>query len=431
MLQTLKNAFKVKELRNKIIFTVVILILYRFGAVIPVPYVSSEVLGTLMSMGEGSIFQYLNILSGDAFSKATLFALSISPYITSSIVMQLLTIAIPALEKLSKNGEEGKKKINQITRYVTVGLGLITAYGYYMYMRTNGALTDESLFAAVVIIGCYSAGSALIMWLAEKINEHGIGNGISMILFVNIVSSGPQIVAALISLCTDATWRSWGIVFAELIVIVSLILVVFVIFVTNSERRIPVQYAKRVVGRKQYGGQSSGLPLKLNMTGVMPIIFANSIVALPSTIALLFPTPKEGTFWYGFQQLFSYTSWVYAIVFFVLIIAFAYFYVSISFNPIEVANNLKKNGGSVPGIRPGKPTSDYITKVLGRVTLIGALFLDIVAVLPLIVNIVSGTALGSIAFGGSSLLIVVGVALETFRELESQMTMRHYKGFLE
>ena len=431
MLQTLRNAFKVPELRKKILFTVFILILYRFGAVIPVPYVSSDVLGMLMSQGDGSIFQYLNILSGDAFSKATLFALSISPYITSSIVMQLLTIAIPALEKLSKNGEEGKKKINQITRYVTVALGLITAYGYYMYMRTNGALTDKSVFAAIVIIACYSAGSALIMWLAEKINENGIGNGISMILFVNIVSAGPQIVMALYSLCVDKTWRSWGIVFAELIVIVTLILVVFVIFVTNSERRIPIQYAKRMVGRKQYGGQSSGLPLKLNMTGVMPIIFANSIGALPSTIALLFPTPAEGSFWYNFQQLFSYTSWLYAIVFFVLIIAFAYFYVSISFNPIEVANNLKKNGGAVPGIRPGKPTADYITKVLGRVTLIGALFLDIVAVLPLIVNIVSGTALGSIAFGGSSLLIVVGVALETFRELESQMTMRHYKGFLE
>jgi preprotein translocase subunit SecY len=384
-----------------------------------------------MSRGEGSIFQYLNILSGDAFSKATLFALSISPYITSSIVMQLLTIAIPALEKLQKSGEEGQKKITQITRYVTVALGLITAYGYYMYMRNYGVLTDKGIFAAIVIIACYSAGTALIMWLAEKINENGIGNGISLILFANIVSSGPTIIAMLISYITSPILRSWGTVIAEVIIILSVVIVVFVVFVTNSERRLPVQYAKKVVGRKMYGGQSTNLPIKLNMSGVMPIIFANSIVALPSTIALLFPTPKEGSFWYGFQRFFSYSSWFYSILFFILIIAFAYFYIAISFNPIEVSNNLKKNGGFIPGIRPGKPTSDYITKVLGRITLIGAIFLGIIAVFPLIVNIASGSSLGSIAFGGSSLLIVIGVVLETFREIEAQMTMRHYKGFLE
>lgn len=431
MLQTLRSAFKIPELRRKLLFTVFILLLYRLGAVIPVPYVSSEVLSYLMSQGEGSIFQYLNILSGDAFSKATLFALSISPYITSSIVMQLLTIAIPALEKLQKSGEEGKKKITQITRYITVALGLITAYGYYMYMRNYGVLLDKSLFAAVVIIACYSAGTALIMWLAEKINESGIGNGISLILFANIVSSGPTIVAVLLGYITSPTLRSWGIVATEAIVIVALAIVVFVVFITNSERRLPVQYAKKVVGRKMYGGQSTNLPIKLNMSGVMPIIFANSIVALPSTISLLFAKPAEGTFWYGFQQFFSHTSWFYSVFFFVLIIAFAYFYIAISFNPIEVANNLKKNGGFIPGIRPGKPTSDYITKVLGRITLIGALFLGFIAVFPLVVNMASGSSLGSIAFGGSSLLIVIGVALETFREIEAQMTMRHYKGFLE
>ncbi len=431
MFKTLKNAFKVPELRNKLLFTLLIIVLYRFGAVVPVPYVSSEALSYLMSQSSGSIFQYLNILSGDAFSKATLFALSISPYITASIVMQLLTIAIPALEKLAKSGEEGTKKINEITRYVTVVLGLITAYGYYMYMRNSNALTNTGVFAAIVIIACYAAGAALIMWLAEKINEDGIGNGISIILFANIVASGPTIAGIVLGYLTSATLKSWGVVVAELIVFISIIIICFIVFVTNSERRLPIQYAKRTVGRKVYGGQNSVLPLKLNMSGVMPIIFANSIVSLPTTIALLFPTPKEGTFWYGFQKFFSYTSWFYAVMFFILIIAFSYFYIAISFNPIEVANNLKKNGGFIPGIRPGKPTSDYITKILNRVTFIGALFLGIIAIFPLIVNAISGSSLGSIAFGGSSLLIVVGVALETYRELEAQMTMRHYKGFLE
>jgi preprotein translocase subunit SecY len=430
VLQTLRNAFKIPELRRKMLITIFIVLLYRFGAVIPVPYVSSGVLSNLMSQGEGSIFQYLNILSGDAFSKATLFALSISPYITSSIVMQLLTIAIPALEKLQKSGEEGKKKITQITRYITVGLGLITSYGYYMYMRNYGVLTDKGLFAAVVIIACYSAGTALIMWLAEKINENGIGNGISLILFANIVSRGPTIVATLLGYITGSL-RSWGTVVTEVILIIAIAIVCFVVFITNSERRLPVQYAKKVVGRKMYGGQSTNLPLKLNMSGVMPIIFANSIVALPSTIALLFPTPTAGSFWYSFRQFFSYSSWFYSVLFFILIIAFAYFYIAISFNPIEVSNNLKKNGGFIPGIRPGKPTSDYITRILGRITFIGALFLGVIAVFPLVVNMASGSRLGSIAFGGSSLLIVIGVALETFREVESQMTMRHYKGFLE
>ena len=428
MLQTLRNAWKIPELRKKILFTLFILILYRFGAVIPMPFVNGEVLSMLMKQGEGSIFQYLNILSGEAFSRATLFALGIQPYITSSIVMQLLTIAIPALEKLQKGGEDGKKKITQITRYVTVGLGLIMAYGYYMYMRSNGVLMDTSIFAAIVIIACYSAGTALIMWLAEKINETGIGNGISLILFANIVSGGVRIATMLLSYVTSGIV---GIIIAVVIIVVSLAIVTLVVFVTNSERRLPVQYAKKVVGRKMYGGQSTNLPIKLNMSGVMPIIFANAIVTIPSTIAMLFPTPAEGTFWYGFLKFVGHTSWFYAVVFFALIIAFAYFYIAISFNPVEVANNLKKNGGFIPGIRPGKPTSDYISKVLGRIVLIGALFLGFIAVFPLVINMASGSTLGSIAFGGSSLLIVVGVALETFRELEAQMTMRHYKGFLE
>lgn len=410
------------------LFVIFILILYRLGAVIPVPFISSDVLNYMMSYSEGSMFQYLNILSGQAFSRATLFALSITPYINASIIMQLLTIAIPALEKLQKSGEEGRKKITQITRYVTVVLGLITAYGYYMYMRNVGAVVNTGIFAAIVIIASYSAGTALIMWMGEKINENGIGNGISMILFANIVSGGLVTLAGFLDLAKSGVW---GIILSIVTAIGSVAIVTFVVFVTNSERRLPVQYAKRVVGRKMYGGQSSNLPIKLNMSGVMPIIFANSIVALPSTIAILFPTPKEGTFWYGFLEFFSYRSWFYVILFFVLIIAFAFFYNSISFNPIEVANNIKANGGFIPGIRPGKPTADYITKILNRITLIGAIFLGIIAVLPLIVNLVSNFALGAIAFSGSSLLIVVGVVLETVREIEAQMTLRHYKGFLE
>lgn len=416
------------ELRKKMLFVIFIVILYRFGAVIPVPFISSDMLNYILSYSKGSIFEYFNILSGSAFSRATLFALSITPYINSSIIMQLLTIAIPSLEKLQKSGEEGKKKITQITRYVTVALGLITSYGYYMYMRNLGVLTDKGVFAAVVIIASYSAGTALIMWMGEKINENGIGNGISLILFANIVSGGFGVIQGL---WTTASSGILGIILTVLTVIGSLAIVTFVVFITNSERRLPVQYAKRVVGRKMYGGQSSNLPIKLNMSGVMPIIFANSIVALPSTVAILFPTPSDGSFWYNVLQFLSYKSWFYAILFFILIIAFSFFYTSISFNPIEVANNLKSNGGFVPGIRPGKPTSDYITKILNRITFIGAIFLGIIAVLPLVINMLSNYSLGAIAFSGSSLLIVVGVALETAREVQAQMTLRHYKGFLE
>lgn len=410
------------------LYVVFIVVLYRIGAVIPVPYISADAMNYIMSYGDGSIFQYMSILSGTAFSRATLFALSISPYINASIIMQLLTTAIPALENLAKE-EDGRKKITQITRYVTVALGLITAYGYYMYIRNIGVLLDNGVFAAIVIIACYTAGSSLIMWLGEKINENGIGNGISIILFSNIVSSGPTIIASLISYITSGTVA--GVITAILSVLIGLFMVVFIVFITNSERRLPIQYAKRVVGRKMYGGQSSTLPLKLNMTGVMPIIFANSILALPSTIAMLFPTPEEGTFWYEFQQLFAYTSWLYVVLFFVLIVFFSYFYIAISFNPIEVSNNLKKNGGFIPGIRPGKPTADYITKVLNKITLMGAFFLAVIAVLPLAANIISGNTISGIAFAGTSIIIVVGVALETAREIEAQMTMRHYKGFLE
>jgi preprotein translocase subunit SecY len=440
--ETIRNAWKVADLKKKLLFTIFIVVLYRLGAAIPIPYVNSTALSTSMLATGGSIFAYLNILTGSAFSQATLFALGINPYITSSIVMQLLCIAIPYLENLSKEGEEGKKKINTITRYVTVGLGLITAIGYYKLLDSYGLLIETGFFAGLVIVTCYCAGSALVMWLAEKINENGIGNGISMILFANIVSRLPSMAGTLLNYVmgkgtytkldgTVANVPVWaGIIITVFAIAIAIAMVGFIVWMTHSERRIPIQYAKRVVGRKMYGGQSSNLPIKVNMTGVMPIIFANSIVTIPSTIAM-FVNPKEGSFWAGFFGLFATDSILYVILTFVLLIAFAYFYISISFNPIEVANNLKANGGSIPGIRPGRPTSDYITKILNRVTFIGALCLSVVAVFPLLVNIISGNNLQALAFGGSSVIIVVGVILETIREIEAQMTMRHYKGFLE
>ncbi len=427
-LQPMLNAFKLPDLRKKILFTLFIILLFRIGAAIPVPFVNADILSYYMFATEGSIFQYLDILSGNAFSSATLFALGISPYITSSIVMQLLTVAIPALERMSKEGPEGKKKITQITRYVTVGLALITSYGYYMLMKNQGMLVDDGLFAAIIIISCYCAGSSLVMWLGEKINENGIGNGISIILFANIISGGVNSVTTIIDSFKKGTVA--GYILPVVVVIVAVVMVYFVVFVTESERRIPVMYAKKVVGRKMYGGQSTNLPLKLNMSGVMPVIFANSILAIPSTLALIF-TPKDGSFWSKTVNFLSAGSWFYPLILFVFIIAFAYFYVTISFNPIEVSNNLKMNGGAVPGFRPGKPTADYIAKVLSKITLIGALFLSVVAILPIVANIISDNAISGIAFGGTSVLIVVGVALETAREIEAQMSMRGYKGFLE
>jgi len=427
--KTLVNAWKLADLRKKILFTLLILVLYRVGVAIPVPFLDSNISSQMMALSDGSIFQYLNILSGNAFAQATLFALGVSPYITSSIVMQLLTIAIPALENLAKEGEDGRKKINQITRYVTIGLALITAYGYYMMLRSNGFLTNNGVFAAIVIIACYCAGASLVMWLGEKVNENGISNGISMILFANIVSGLPTGISAFWYNLVSGTVS--GVIIAIVTLIIALAMVVFIVFMHDSERRLPIQYAKKVVGRKMYGGQSSTLPIKLTMTGVMPIIFANSIITIPATIAMFFKTPAPGSFWEGFLNAFSATSWLYAVLTLILIVVFAYFYSSISFNPIEISNNLKKNGGFIPGIRPGKPTAEYITKILNRIVLIGALMLGIIAVVPIIANIIAQGNLGQLAFSGNSIIIVVGVILETTRELESQMTMRHYKGFLE
>jgi len=429
--QTLKNAWKTPEMKSKLLFTLLIIVLYRLGANIPVPYIDQAVMESAELFAGGSIFSYLNILSGEAFGKATLLALGVSPYITSSIVMQLLTIAIPALERLSKDGEEGRKKITAITRYVTVGLALITSIGYALYLKTAGMMIEDvSGFDMVVLVACYCAGSALVMWLAEKVNDHGIGNGISMILFANIVSSFPGMIGSMIAMVDTSSAAKIAIGVALVLLSLALTLAIFVIIIwmTDSERRIPVQYAKRVVGRKMYGGQGTNLPLKVNMTGVMPIIFASSIVSIPATIASFFPNSK---FWASVLDVFNYDTWLYIIIEFLLLIAFAYFYVAISFNPVEVANNLKKQGGAVPGIRPGKPTSDYITRVLNRITLVGALILSVICILPMAINIIAGGQFASLAFGGSSIIIVVGVALETFREIEAQMSLRNYKGFLD
>ena len=451
MLKTLRNAWAVPELRQKMLFTLFILLLYRVGAAIPVPFITATGLKVAELGGSGSIFSYLNILSGDAFSKGTLFALAVSPYITAQIVIQLLAVAIPALEKLSKQGEEGRKKLERITRYLTVGLALITAFGYYKLLNstqmrnyygeivTQGSNKFENVFIAVTIILCYTAGASLIMWLAEKIDEQGIGNGISMILFANILCGIPSTIASFSAQITeylkkDNSYVAVAVVLSILAILVVLASIIFMVYMTDADRRIPVQYAKRVVGRKMYGGQNSNLPIKLNMSGVMPIIFASTIVSLPVTIIYLCQ-PKEGGFWSKVQHALSSDNWIYAVVLFVLIIAFAYFYISISFNPVEVANNLMQQGGSIPGIRPGKPTAQYIQKVLNKVVLMGAFFLGIIACVPLIINIIStelfSVGIGVVSFSGSSLLIVVGVALETIRDMESQLAMRHYKGFLQ
>lgn len=454
MLKTLRNAWSIPELRQKMLFTLFILLLYRIGAAIPVPFITATSLKVAELGGSGSIFSYLNILSGDAFSKGTLFALAVSPYITAQIVIQLLAVAIPALEKLSKQGEEGRKKIERITRYLTVALALITAFGYYKLLASSdmkryygevvmaGANKFEEYFIAVTIILCYTAGASLIMWLAEKIDEQGIGNGISMILFANILCGVPSTIANFQMqieeyLAKDNSYVAVAVVLSVLAVLVVLASIVFMVYMTDAERRIPVQYAKRVVGRKMYGGQNSNLPIKLNMSGVMPIIFATTIVSLPITIIALVQQYKGSLSKFGtaLQDALSSDNWIYAVVLFVLIIAFAYFYISISFNPVEVANNLMQQGGSIPGIRPGKPTAQYIQKVLNKVVLMGAFFLGIIACVPLVINIISteifSVGIGVVSFSGNSLLIVVGVALETVRDMESQMAMRHYKGFLQ
>ena len=431
MIQTIRKAWGVPELRKKIVFTLMILLVYRIGNAIPVPYVNTDVLSAyLQSMGT-TILGLYDVMSGGAFSMATVFAMGIQPYINSSIIIQLLTVAIPALERMSRDGgEEGKRKLKAITRYATVAIAVLQALGYYFLMRNNttagfAILTDTGVWAALVIMVSFVAGSSFLMWLGEQCNEFGVGNGISMILFAGIISRVPAMVSSLYSSIVSGTMHwAWTI----LIVVGILLLVVLIVFVSDAERRIPVQYAKRQVGRRMYGGQSSSLPMKVNMSGVLPIIFAQSIASLPATIAAFLPAPAEGTFWYALLQAIDTQSVLYMIVYFLMIIGFSYFYATIQFNPIEIANNLKRNGGFIPGFRPGKPTSDFIAKVLNKITLFGAIYLGIVAIVPLIAGKVLPVNVG---IGGTSVIIVVGVALETVQALESQMLMRQYKGFLE
>ena len=423
MLQTMRNAWKIDDLRKKILFTLVIILLYRLGNAVPVPYVDIDALGQYFNQMQNTVLGLLNVMSGGAFSNATIFALSIQPYINASIIIQLLTIAIPALERMSKEeGEEGKKKIASITRYTTVAIGLIQGFAYYWMIMKSGFLTADGsgIWAAIVIILTFTSGSALIMWLGEQITEFGIGNGISIILFASIVSRFPTSLYQMVTNAVNGTVAWWVDI---LLLIGALAMIVLIVLINDSERRIPVQYAKRVVGRKMYGGQSTHLPMKVNMSGVLPIIFAQSIASLPATIAAF--TGHADSWWA------STTSLLYAAIYFLLIIFFAYFYSTIQFNPVEVANNLKKNGGYIPGFRPGKPTSEFIKKVLNKITLFGAIYLGIIAVVPILISHFSTTAdLSGISLGGTSIIIVVGVALETVRALEAQLLMRNYKGFL-
>ena len=426
MLQTLRNAWKIEELRKKILFTLVIILLYRLGNAIPVPDVNIALLNAYFAQQQSTILGLLDVMSGGAFSNATIFALSIQPYINASIIIQLLCIAIPSLERLSKEGgEEGRKKIASITRYATVAIGLLQGFAYYMLIMNNNMLNADAqgIWSAIVIILTFTSGSALIMWLGEQITEFGIGNGISMILFASIISRLPTSLITTVRNIAAGNLQWW---LAVLMLIGAIAMIVLIVYVNDAERRIPVQYAKRVVGRKMYGGQSTHLPMKVNMSGVMPIIFAQSIASVPATI-VAFTGKTDG--WVN--TWFSNNSIPYAIIYFLLIIFFAYFYSTIQFNPVEVANNLKKNGGYIPGFRPGKPTSEFIQKVLNKITLFGAIYLGIIAIVPILISHFSNAAaLTGLSLGGTSIIIVVGVALETVRALEAQMLMRNYKGFL-
>jgi len=440
LIETLRNAWKVPELRTKILYTLLIIVVYRLGAHLPVPFMDAGALREMVDT-TGSMLGFLNNLTGGAFANATLFAMGISPYITSSIVIQLLTVAIPALERMSKEGEAGRKKITQITRYTTLGLALIQSIAYYILNRNMGALMYRDGFAgtftAVVIVLSFTAGALLIVWLGESIDRKGMGNGISIILFAGIISRGPDLIRSF--------WIYWNMalegetqyfIIMPLIVILFLAMIAAIVLMTNAERRIPIQYAKRVVGRKMYGGQSSYIPVKVTMSGVMPVIFASALLSIPGMIRgfidpgkTRFLNPEGGFNIIGHLfNAFEYTSPFYAIFYLLLIIGFNYFYVAIQYNPVQMANDLRKNSGTIPGIRPGKPTSEFISKVIGKITLVGALFIAAVAVLPILLGSVAKI---NIALGGTSLIIVVGVALDTVRQLESQMMMRHYKGFLE
>ncbi len=439
MISTFINAWKVAELRKKILFTALIVLIFRIGAAIPVPFTNITGDGIVDPTGE-TFMNYLSMMTGEAFAYGTIFALSITPYINSSIIIQLLSVAIPYLEKLSKEGEEGRKKIATITRYTTIALALLQSTAYFIYLRAQGyVVTDANgeLFTGIsavlqglVVILCLTAGSSFVMWLGEQVNEKGIGNGISIILFAGIVSRMPTLIYMMYAYILQG-----GAYYAlvPIMVVCLLAMIAFIVWMDNAERRIPVQYAKRVVGRKMYGGQSTHIPIKVNMSGVLPVIFASSILSLPPTVEMFLDTDNLSKGWQTFFGLFSTSHWFYSILYFFLILFFAYFYASIQYNPVEMANNIRKNSGMIPGLRPGKPTADYIKKILGRITLLGALLLSVVALFPNVVTLFTNL-IGSpmtLSLGGTSLIIVVGVALETVKQLESQMMMRHYKGFLD
>ena len=431
MIQTIRKAWGIPELRKKIVFTLLILLIFRIGNAITVPYVNVDALKAQLDVMGATILGLYNVMSGGAFATATVFALSIQPYINSSIIIQLLTVAIPALERLARDGgEEGRKKIQAITRYTTVGIAVLQSIGYYMMMKNYHLLQPgaDGIWPALVIIVTFIAGSSFVMWMGEQVTEFGVGNGISIILFAGILSRVPVMVSQGIAFGMQ---KSVNWLWVILLVVAMLALVVFIVFINDAERRIPVQYAKRQVGRKMYGGQSTNLPMKVNMSGVLPVIFAQSIASLPITIWTFIgiPTQEESPIAYSIYQAIDTKSIIYMVVYFIMIIGFSYFYSSIQFNPVEIANNLKKQGGFIPGFRPGKPTVDFIKKVLNKITLFGAIYLGIVAICPLILGKIVGNS--SLAIGGTSVIIVVGVALETVKALESQMLMRQYKGFLE
>ena len=447
MLQTIVNAWKIADLRKKMIFTALIVLVFRVGSAIPVPFTNIGEAGIIADPNAGTFMNYLAMMTGDAFTYGTIFAMSITPYINSSIIMQLLAVAIPALERLQKEGEEGRKKIASITRFVTIALGVLQSTAYYFYLRSQGYLVESAsgkgfaaVFAAFVIILCFTAGTALIMWLGERINEKGIGNGISIILFAGIVSRIPTLIATLFGSTGYFSHGGPYYFLSPLVAIILILMIAFIVWMDNAERRIPVQYAKRVVGRKMYGGQSTHIPIKVNMSGVMPVIFASSILSLPPTIQMFVSSKlSEDSGWNTFFKIFTAEHWAYGIIYFVFIIAFAYFYASIQYNPIEMSKNIRDNGGSIPGIRPGEPTSRYIGKVINRMTLLGALLLSVVALFPILfsqittffLNMWQEGAAMNVSLGGTSIIILVGVALETVKQLESQMMMRHYKGFLD
>ena len=421
MFKTLANAWKIEELRKKIIFTLLILLIYRIGNAIPVPFIDTAMMAQYFEANlANTILGFYNTMAGNAFSQASVLALGIQPYINASIIIQLLTIAIPALERMAKEeGEEGKKKIERITRYSTVALGLILGFGYYTIVKNSNMLVADAtgFLPALVIVLAFTAGSSVVMWMGEQITEFGISNGISMILFANIISGFPQTLQAMF------TMKWWA---ALIVTVIMALLILFIVFIHDAERRIPIQYAKRVVGRKVYGGQSTNLPVKVAMSGVLPVIFAQSIASLPATICAF--TGKMEGWWY--ENLWSNTSWAYTVAYGLLIFFFSWFYSTIQYDPVEMANNLKKNGGFIPGFRPGKPTADFIKKVINKIVVFGAVYLAVVALLPIIGGNVMPTV-RNLAIGGTSVIIVVGVALETVKTLEAQMLMRHYKGFLD